>query len=95
MVQRVVAGLFQSNGKSSHLSRGSDLRFFTGEVPEEVPAVTALPDSVPDARYSRMPEQDLAIWTVAELFAALGRAITGVLKPAELRAVRIRDNDHA
>jgi hypothetical protein len=42
-----------------------------------------------------MPEQDLAIWTVAELFAALGRAITGVLKPAELRAVRIRDNDHA
>jgi hypothetical protein len=95
MVQRIVAGLFQSNGESSPVRRGSDLRFFAGEAAEEVPAVTALPDSVPDERFTRMPEQDLTIWTLAEVFTALARAIAGVLKPAELRPVRIRDNDHA
>jgi hypothetical protein len=94
MVQRFVSGWFSSSGENDPLYKGPDFRYFTGEIAES-PAVSLPPDSVPAVRFTRMPEQDLAIWTVADVFSVFARAVTGVLRPAELQTIPIRENDHA
>lgn len=95
MVQRVVSCLFPSSGDSAPFKNGSDFRFPADKLGQGAQAFGLPPDAVPPVQFTQMPEQDLAIWTFAGLLTALVREMAGALRPAELRAISIRDNDHA
>jgi hypothetical protein len=91
MVQRVVPVPF-----SAPPGTRSNLPFPETNAGQESLSGFAYPlDSVPPPRFSRMPPQDLAIWTPARLIQALAQALTESFRPAELRPIRLNKDDHA
>jgi hypothetical protein len=93
MVQGVVSGLFEYSGEDVP-GGGPENQGSTDEVDGTGAAFSIALSSVPAAQFTPMPEQDLAIWTIGGLFGMLVRVAGEALRPAELRAIPVRRNDH-
>jgi hypothetical protein len=92
MVQRVVFVPFSSMRSIINAAERpiSEVERPAGALPSSL-----LPDSVPQLRYSAMPEQDLTVWSASLLFEALIRAGRSLLRPTELRLAHVRKRDRA